>query len=424
MSAPTTPTADRMERARTALTRRFLGLSPLTWALVVGGLVVVPAVRLITDSGPLTATTTFTAAILSTCPIALAALGGVWAERAGVVNIGLEGQMLLGTWGAAYFNWYYGPWAGLAGGIALGMIGGLLHAIATITFGVDQIVSGVAINIIASGAVEFLSRAFFSRIPTNGGPRNLTGLFTLPTVRIPGLDDGLASLNGRHWFLISDVAGFLGAFVNDISVVSLIVIVLFVASWWVLRRTTFGLRLRSCGESPAAAESLGVNVYRHKYVAVLISGGLAGLGGAYLSTVATSTFNVGQTNGDGYIGLAAMIFGNWNPFGALGASALFGYADSLQLRSPDSLHALLLLLAIGLVALTAWRLWQRRLRSAITNGVIGVAFLLWFLFTDSIPSDLGGMTPYLVTLLVLSVASQSLRMPAADGQPYRKGSAG
>jgi simple sugar transport system permease protein len=170
--------------------------------------------------------------------------------------------------------------------------------------------------------------------------------------------------------------------------------------------------------------SLGVSVYRYKYIAVMVSGGLAGLGGAYLSTVASSTFTVGQTQGRGYIGLAAMIFGNWNPFGALGASALFGYADALRLRSASSLHALLLLLAIGLVLLTLWRLWQRNLRSAITNAVIGVGFLLWFLLTDTIPDDLGGMTPYLVTLLVLSLASQSLRMPAADGQPYRKGSAG
>ncbi|MDO7867533.1 ABC transporter permease [Nocardioides jiangxiensis] len=404
--------------------RRVLGLSPLMWVLIVSGLVVVPFVRLVTDSAPLTATTTFTAAILSTCPIALAALGGVWSERAGIVNIGLEGQMLLGTWGAAYFNWYYGPWAGLAGGIALGVVGGLLHAVATITFGVDQIVSGVAVNIIAAGAVEFLSKTFFSDITPNGGPRNLSGLYDLPTLNIGGLDGWLSDLNARHWFLLSDLAGLLGALVSHISYVSLMVIGLAVLSWWLLRRTTFGLRLRSCGENPAAAESLGVSVYRYKYIAVMVSGGLAGLGGAYLSTVASSTFTVGQTQGRGYIGLAAMIFGNWNPFGALGASALFGYADALRLRSASSLHALLLLLAIGLVLLTLWRLWQRNIRGAVTNGVIGVAFLLWFLLTDTIPDDLGGMTPYLVTLLVLSVASQSLRMPAADGQPYRKGSAG
>jgi simple sugar transport system permease protein len=404
--------------------RRVLGLSPLTWVLVVSGLVLVPLVRVLTGSTPLTATTTFTAAILSTAPIALAGLGGVWAERAGVVNIGLEGQMLLGTWGAAYFNWYYGPWVGLAGGILLGVVGGLLHAIATITFGVDQIVSGVAVNIIAAGAVDFLSKAFFSDITPNGGPRSLSGLYTLPTLNIGGLDTWLSDLNGKHWFLISDVAGLIGSLISHISVVSLLVIALAVLSWWLLRRTTFGLRLRSCGENPAAAESLGVNVYRYKYVAVLVSGAFAGLGGAFLTTVASSTFTVGQTQGRGYIGLAAMIFGNWNPFGALGASALFGYADALRLRSASSLHALLLLLAIGLLVLTLWRLWRRQLRSAVVNGVIGVAFLLWFLFTDSIPSDLGGMTPYLVTLLVLSLASQSLRMPAADGQPYRKGSAG
>jgi ABC-type uncharacterized transport system permease subunit len=420
MSTTTSTVATRTTGAR----KRILGLSPLTLVLLSSGLLLVPAVRMITDSGPLTATTTFTAAILSTAPIALAALGGVWAERAGVVNIGLEGQMLLGTWGAAYFNWYYGPWAGLIGGIALGVVGGLLHAIATITFGVDQIVSGVAVNIIAAGAVEYLSRAFFTDIVPNGGPRNLSGLYTLPDLNIGGLDTWLSDLNAKHWFLISDLAGLLGSLVSNISVVSLMVIALAVLSWWLLRRTTFGLRLRSCGENPAAAESLGVNVYRYKYIAVLVSGAFAGLGGAFLSTVASSTFTVGQSGGRGYIGLAAMIFGNWNPFGALGASALFGYADALRLRSAPSLHALLLLMAVGLLLLTAWRLYRREIRSAVTNGVIGVAVLLWFLLTDSIPNDLGGMTPYLVTLLVLSVASQSLRMPAADGKPYRKGSSG
>ncbi|MFL6060990.1 MAG: ABC transporter permease [Marmoricola sp.] len=410
--------------ARSVASKRILGLSPLTLALLAAGLVLFPLVRVITGSTPLTARTTFTAAILSIAPIALAALGGVWAERSGVVNIGLEGQMLLGTWGAAYFNWYYGPWYGLIGGIVLGMVGGLLHAIATINFGVDQIVSGVAVNIIAAGAVDFLSKAFFSDITPNGGPRSLSGLYTLPTINIGGLDTWLSDLNAKHWFLVSDLAGLLGALVSNISIVSLMVIALVVLSWWLLRRTTFGLRLRSCGENPAAAESLGVNVYRYKYIAVLVSGGFAGLGGAFLTTVASSTFTVGQPQGRGYIGLAAMIFGNWNPFGALGASALFGYADALRLRSASSLHALLLLMAIGLLLLTLWRLYKREIRSAVINGVIGVAVLLWFLLTDSIPNDLGGMTPYLVTLLVLSVASQSLRMPAADGRPFRKGTAG
>ena len=404
--------------------RRIGGLHRASWLALLGAVLAVAVVRIVTGADDITSANTLRAAILAACPILLAGMGGLWSERAGVVNIGLEGQMLLGTWGAAYFNWYYGPWAGLAGGILLGMIGGLLHAVATITFGVDQIVSGVAVNIIAAGAVEFLSKTFFSNITPNGGPRNLSGLYSLPTLNIGGLDGWLSDLNAKHWFLLSDLAGLLGSLVSHISYVSLMVIGLAALSWWLLRRTTFGLRLRSCGENPAAAESLGVSVLRYKYIAVLVSGGLAGLGGAYLSTVASSTFTVGQTQGRGYIGLAAMIFGNWNPFGALGASALFGYADALRLRSASSLHALLLLLAIGLVLLTLWRLWQRNIRGAITNGVIGLAFLLWFLLTDTIPDDLGGMTPYLVTLLVLSVASQSLRMPAADGQPYRKGSAG
>ena len=199
---------------------------------------------------------------------------------------------------------------------------------------------------------------------------------------------------------------------------------LVVLTAWILWRTSFGLRLRSCGENPAAAESLGVNVYRYKYIAVLVSGALAGLGGAFLALVAASGFTTNQSGGRGYIGLAAMIFGNWNPFGTLGASLLFGYTDALRLRTPSAVHALLLLVAIGLLAFAAWRFYKGARTSAIVLGLIGLGFLAWFLLTDTVPREFTGMTPYVVTLLVLALASQRLRPPAADGQVYRKGSAG
>jgi simple sugar transport system permease protein len=119
-----------------------------------------------------------------------------------------------------------------------------------------------------------------------------------------------------------------------------------------------------------------------------------------------------------------MIFGNWRPLGTVGASLMFGYTDALRLRTPDAVHALLLLVALGLIAYAGWKLYQGARRSAVVMGVLGIGFLLWYLLTDTVPRDFTGMTPYVVTLLVLSLASQRLRMPAADGQVYRKGSAG
>jgi general nucleoside transport system permease protein len=413
-STPTPPP----ERGRAY--ERFRGR---TWLIILGMIVVVAAVRVVTNADDITSANTIRAAILSACPILLAGMGGLWSERAGVVNIGLEGQILLGTWGAAYFTYWYGPWAGLAGAAAFGAIGGLLHGLATITFGVDHIVSGVAINIIGLGATQFLAEAYFSDLQ-NGGPRQLTGLDPLPYLTFPHLSDWLVNLNGKHWFVVSDVAGFLGALTARVSVLTVIIAAIVVITAWVLWHTSFGLRLRSCGESPVAAESLGVNVYRYKYIAVTVSGALAGLGGAFLALVASSGFVTNQSGGRGYIGLAAMIFGNWQPMGTVGASLLFGYTDALRLRTPSAVHALLLLVALFLIAYAIWRFVKGARRTGIVLGVLGVGFLLWYLLTDTVPREFTGMTPYVVTLLVLSLASQRLRMPAADGQVYRKGSAG
>jgi simple sugar transport system permease protein len=393
------------------------------WIVLAAIILAVSTVRIVTGADDITSANTIRAAILSACPILLAGMGGLWSERAGVVNIGLEGQMLLGTWGAAYFTYWYGPWAGLLGAAAMGALGGLLHALATVTFGVDHIVSGVAINIIGLGVTQYLAEAYFSDLQ-NGGPRQLTGLDPLPYVTVPGLSGGLTSVNEQHWFVISDVAGFFAALTTKVSAMTIIIAIIVALTAWLLWHTAFGLRLRSCGESPAAAESLGVNVYRYKYIAVLVSGSLAGLGGGFLALVASSGFVTNQAGGRGYIGLAAMIFGNWMPLGTVGASLMFGYTDALRLRTPSAVHALLLLVAIGLLAYAGYRLYKGARTSALVMGLLGVGFLAWFLFTDTVPREFTGMTPYVATLLVLSLATQRLRMPAADGQVYRKGSAG
>jgi ABC-type uncharacterized transport system permease subunit len=387
------------------------------------GIGLVSFVRIITDTNDLTGAGTIRAAIIATCPILAAALGGLWAERAGVVNIGLEGQMILGTWGAAFFTYHYGPWVGILGAALLGLVGGLLHAIATVSFGVDHIVSGVAINLIGAGAATYLAEAVFPEYE-GGGPRQLNGLDAPAQITIPGVSDLANDIADKHWFFVSDVASFIQALTTNISTMSLLIFALVVVSALVLWRTSFGLRLRSCGENPQAAETLGVNVYLYKYIAVLVSGALAGIGGGFLALVSSSGFSTGQTGGRGYIGLAAMIFGNWRPGGLLAGALTFGYTDSLRLRDTQSVHSLLLLVAIGLLAFAAWRAYRRQVRGAVVVAVIGLVVLAWFLLTDSVPREFTVMTPYVTTLFVLALGAQRLRMPAADGAQYRRGSAG
>jgi simple sugar transport system permease protein len=249
---------------------------------------------------------------------------------------------------------------------------------------------------------------------------------TLPsigTITVPG-SGTLRDLEAKGWFLLSDVAGLLGGLITQVSQLTLVAIALVPISYVLLWRTKFGLRLRSCGEAPSAAESLGVNVYRMKYLAVIISGGFAGLGGAFLAEVATSIYREGQTNGRGYIGLAAMIFGNWRPGGLAAGAGIFGYTDALQLRSGgESVHALLLLLSVVLAGLGGWSLLRGRRVTGVITIVLAALVLLWFLTTDTVPDDFVGFAPHLTTLLVLSLAAQRLRPPAADGRPYRRGEA-
>ncbi len=392
------------------------------------GLLSVATIRVVTGTHEIDSEGTLRAAVIATCPILLAALGGLWSERAGVVNIGLEGQMLLGTWGAAYFTYYYGPWWGLIGAVLFGVVGGLVHALATVTFGVDHIVSGVALNVIALGLTTFLAEQKFAGLDSEfgqGGAQQLTGLQKPPSITIPGVSDAASSLADKHWFVVSDIAAFVAALTTKVSIVTILVFLLVVVTALVLWRTSFGLRLRSCGENPHAAESLGVNVRLYKYAAVLVSGGMAGLGGGYLALVSSPGFHTNQTNGRGYIGLAAMIFGNWRPGGILVGSGMFGYTDSLQLRDPHVIHALLALIGFWLVVFALFKVWRKQVTtSSYVLGAFGIGFLLWFFLTDSVPSQFAGMTPYIATLLVLAFASQRLRMPKADGLVYRKGAVG
>ena len=411
-------------KADTGRTRSGRSLGQILM-IVAGALLLVAAVRVITGADQLTSEGQVSAALALAVPIGLAGLAGLWSERAGVVNIGLEGMMILGTFGAGWIGWQTNPWLGLLCGIGFGVLGGLVHAVATVTFGVDHIVSGVAVNLLALGATQYLAKIFFSEggaADAGGNPKQSPPVDSLPNIDVPGLSDALSSVEKHHWFLISDLAGILGGLVSDLSVVTLFAALLFVGSWWLLWRTAFGLRLRSCGENPVAAESLGVNVYRYKYAAVAVSGGLAGLGGAFLALVTSHTYLENQTGGRGYIGLAAMIFGNWRPGGLAMGAGLFGYSDALQLRNGgETVHALLLLLVVLLAVLAGWKLYKKALWQGVISAVMAVVVLVWYLLTDEVPSDFVGATPYVVTLLVLSLSAQRLRMPKADGMRYRKG---
>ena len=413
--APTTPAGPRPKRRL-----------PRWWfaAALVGLLAFLSALQEITGANDLVSSGTLAATLVATVPIMLAGLGGLWSERSGVVNIGLEGMMILGTWGAGYFGYHYGPWAGVLGAMFMGMLGGLVHAVATVTFGVDHIISGVAINIIALGAVQYLASLTFVGLP-GGGQTQSPKIDDVQTITISSLGDHLLTVEKKDIFFVSPLAAVGRALITDLSMLTIIALLLLVVTYVVLWRTSFGLRLRSCGESPAAAESLGVHVLRYKFVAVLVSGSLAGLAGGYLVMVASSNYRDGQTGGRGYIGLAAMIFGNWRPGGLLAGSGLFGYTQTLGLRQGgDSVHALLLALAIIAIAAAIWQARQGQHRTAVITGVVALGIGAVYFAIDEVPSDFTSMTPYVITLLVLAFASQRLRMPAADGQIYRKGSAG
>ena len=363
-------------------------------------------------------------------PILLAGLGGIWAERAGVVNIGLEGMMVLGTWFGAWGALEFGPWWGIVIGIAGGAAGGLLHAVATVSFGVDHIVSGVAINIVAPALARFLSGEVFSGRSGGGitqSPRvDSVGHFDLPFLsggellgwRTPDL---LGWTTDQDWLLVSDIAAVLSGITSSLSWATLLALTLVPVSIFVLWRTPFGLRIRASGEHPVAADSLGVSVYRMKFTAVVTSGALAGFGGAFIAIEQTGVYREGQVQGRGFIGLATVIFGNWQPVGALLGSILFGFADALQLRDRTAVHALLLLAGVALAGLALRALLKRRHSSALLLASSSAAVLWWYAVTEEVAGELPPITPHLVTLLVLVFATGRLRMPAANGLRYRRG---
>lgn len=284
----------------------------------------------------------FAATLRMATPIAFGALGGIFSERAGVVNIGLEGMMLTGAFTGVTVSYFTGnPWLGVLGAILVGGLLGLLHGVITVKFAGNQIVSGTGINIFALGFTAYMSQTIWG---SRGASETVQGL---PDISIPLLRDIpiIREIIGTHTPLVY------------------VVLILTVVSFIVLFKTPFGLRIRAVGERPEAADTAGIDVYRTKYVSLIISGMLAGLGGAFLSLGQLNLFALGMTGGRGFIALAAMIFGKWMPFGAFGASVMFGFADALQMR----------LQALGLLPPQIILMIPYILTVAVLAGVVGKA---------------------------------------------------
>ncbi|RLC52521.1 MAG: ABC transporter permease [Candidatus Cloacimonadota bacterium] len=312
--------------------------------------------------------------LMYSTPLIYTALGGVISENSGVVNIGLEGMMVVGAFAGAAVGYFTGnPWiAFMAAGIAGGLFG-LLHAIACVTFHADQIVSGIAINFLGPGISLFLSRILFDGATmtrsidlNNKMPRILNSIFPNENILIE------KGYEGTRLFFMNFMNLFLG---NRYATVYMAFILVFIV-WFVLYKTKLGLRIRAVGEHPKAADTLGVNVAKTRYLAVITSGVFSGFGGAAMSLAIVSNFRPTLISGHGFIALAAMIFGKWKPQGALLACLLFGSAQGLTV------------------------------------------FLGQFDFNVS--SSILSMLPYILTLVILiSFVGKSVA-PAADGIPYKK----
>jgi simple sugar transport system permease protein len=395
--------------------------SPARITLLIAGIFFILAlVENLTGATDITSPGTSGATLRFAIPLLMAGLGGLWAERAGVINIGLEGMMIVGTWTAAWFGYLHGPLMGFVAAAIFGLASGFFHAILTVKIGIDQAVSGLAINLIAAGGARYLSGVFF---PPVGGDRTVSPpVDSFPTFTIPVIAPILESIDAQNIFFISNLAGILHGLTKEVSLVTIALLLLVPLTSWILWRSKFGLRMRFSGENPMAAESLGINVYRIRYIAISVSGMLASLGGAYLALVASSVYREGQTAGRGFIGLATVIFGNWKPGGVFAGSILFGFTDALRVRQSESVMSLIMVAGIVALALSIFYSINRRWKPGLISG--SLALLAWWIHqrVDVIPQEFVTVFPNFATLIVLTFLAQRLTPPAMAGMPYRRGS--
>lgn len=289
-------------------------------------------------------------------PLLFAGLGAVFSERSGVVNIGLDGMMTMGAFFAVYGTFITGsPMVGLLFAAIAGGAIAAIHAVLSIHLKADQVVSGTAINLFATALSSFLIVKLFKK---------------------GGQTDGVSPFPYHVPAAIKDIP-FIGTILSNINWFVILALVLVYVSHFVLYKTPLGLRIRSVGEHPKAADTLGINVYAMRYLCVILSGILAGIGGAALSIGITPLYREGMVAGRGFIALAALIFGNWKPVGTLGACLLFGFAEAFQIKAQG--------------------------------------------FGWNLPTELYSSLPYILTMLALSGFVGKTTPPAADGVPYEKG---
>ena len=302
--------------------------------------------------------------LVYSAPLIFTALGGTFSERAGVVNVGLEGTMIMGAFAGVVFNLTFAgqfggltPWLGLLAGAVIGLIFSLLHAVATVTLRADHIVSGTVMNLMAPALGVYLIKLMYGKGQTSMIAENF-GYWNVPVLsKIPVI--------GTIFFTKTSSTAWVA------------IIIAFVASW-VLFKTRFGLRLRSVGENPQAADTLGLNVYALRYTGVLISGVLGGIGGALFAQSIAGNFSASTIVGQGFMSMAAMIFGRWNPVGAMSAALFFGLSQSM----------------------------------AIVGAQLPVL--------NQVPSVYLQVAPYVFTVLILVVFFAKSKAPAADGVNYIK----
>lgn len=303
--------------------------------------------------------------LVYSAPLIFTALGGVFSERSGVVNVGLEGIMVMGAFSAIVFNLFFtqggqswGPWLGLLVAGLVGVVFALIHAVATVYLRADHVISGTVLNLVAPSLAVFLTRVLFDNKGQTDIIKNFFGKYNFPVLSdIPVI--------GPIFFRSTSLPAYVGILVAFIC-------------YFILFKTRFGLRLRAVGENPQAADTLGINVYALRIAGVLISGFFGGVGGAVLAQSISMNFSGSTIAGQGFMSMAAMIFGRWNPIGAMGAALFFGFAQSL--------------------------------------AVIGSQVP----FISEISPVYLQIAPYIITILVLIVLGRKSAGPAANGTTYIK----
>jgi len=365
-------------------------------------------------------------ALVKATPIAFGAMSGLMCERSGVINIAIEGMMLMGAMmaflGSVLFDDLTGgnmpQAASLVVGLLAAMLGAgliaLLHAVLSIHYKVDQIISGTVINLLAIGITNFTANAYID-------PNGIAGVGVFPVITIP---------------ILSKIP-FIGPIFFDHAPLVYLMLIMVALLQYALFKTPWGLRTRAVGEHPRAADTVGINVNRRRYINVTLGGLLAGLGGAFLVLESVGRFQKLMTTGRGFIALAAMIFGKWTSVGALGSAYLFGLSEALgvrlQLGDVNELQALALLIGLGLALLALVFAGLKLLRRGTDKrptraiGIVAIAGLALIgaaLFINwppvEIPIQFLGLLPYVVTILVLAGFVGRAIPPAAIGKPYEK----